>query len=154
MVPGTGIILHNRGALFSLDPSSANVIAPNKRPYHTLAPAMVMRGDQLYMVFGSPGSDGQTQTMVQVLNNIVLFGMTPQEAVDAPRYRSFADGTLLLDSGIKPEVRMQLAQHGHKVKLQENPSAELGGAQVIMLMPSGVKMVGADHRREAFGIAY
>lgn len=154
MVPGTGIVLHNRGALFSLDPASVNVIAPHKRPYHTLAPAMVLRDDQLYMVFGTPGSDGQTQTMLQVLNNIVLFGMTPQEAVDAPRWRSYADGTLLLDNGITPDVRGQLAQRGHKVKVQETPSAELGGAQVILLLSNGAKMVGADHRREAFGIAW
>ena len=154
MVPGTGIILHDRGALFSLDPASPNVIAPNKRPYHTLAPGMVLRGDELYMVFGSPGSDGQTQTMLQVLNNIIMFGMTPQEAVDAPRYRSYPDGTLLLDSGIAPAARAQLMQQGYKVKVQEKPSAELGGAQVILLLPSGVKMVGADHRREGFGIAY
>ncbi|HEX6558514.1 MAG TPA: gamma-glutamyltransferase [Longimicrobiales bacterium] len=154
MIPGTGIVLHNRGALFSLDPASVNVIAPHKRPYHTLAPGMVLRGDQLYMVFGSPGSDGQTQTMVQVLNNITLFGMTPQEAVDAPRYRSYADGTLLVDAGIAADVRAGLAQRGHNVKVQERPSAELGGAQVILILPSGAKMVGADHRREAFGIAW
>lgn len=154
MVPGTGIILHNRGALFTLDEKHVNVIAPNKRPYHTLAPGMVLRGNDLMMVFGTPGSDGQTQTMLQVLNNIALFHMTPQEAVDAPRYRSFANGTLLLDAGIPESVRAQLAQRGHHVKVQETPSAELGGAQVILLLPDGVKMVGADHRREAFGIAW
>lgn len=154
LVPGTGIVLHNRGALFSLDATSVNVVAPHKRPYHTLAPGMVLRDDQLYMVFGSPGSDGQTQTMLQVLNNIALFHMTPQEAVDAPRYRSYMDGTLLLDVGISAGVRAELAQRGHKVKVQETPSAELGGAQVILLLPSGVRMVGADHRREAMGIAW
>ena len=154
MVPGTGIVLHNRGSLFSLDPSSVNVIAPNKRPYHTLAPGMVLRSDNLYMVFGSPGSDGQTQTMIQVLNNIAMFGMTPQEAVDAPRYRSYPDGTLLLDAGIDARVRAQLTQRGHRVKVQEAASAELGGAQVILLLPSGALMVGADHRREAHGIAW
>jgi gamma-glutamyltranspeptidase/glutathione hydrolase len=115
---------------------------------------MVLRDDDLYMVFGSPGSDGQTQTMLQVLNNIHLFGMTPQEAVDAPRYRSYGDGTLLLDAGIGEAVRAGLARHGHRVRVQPVPSAELGGAQVIMVLRSGAKMVGADHRREAFGIAW
>lgn len=154
MVPGTGIILHSRGALFTLDEKHVNIIAPNKRPYHTLAPGMVLRGNELYMVFGSPGSDGQTQTMLQVLNNISLFDMTPQEAVDAPRYRSYGNGMLLLDAGIGEAVRVQLLQRGHHVKVQATPSGELGGAQVIMLLPGGVKLVGADHRREAFGIAW
>lgn len=155
MVPGTGIVLHNRGALFSLDPAHVNVIAPGKRTYHTLAPGMVLRADNsLMMVFGSPGSDGQTQTMMQVLNNIYLFGMTPQQAVDAPRYRSYPDGTLLLDAGVPAEAREELARRGHHVRVQPNPSAELGGAQVIVVTSAGVKWIGADHRREAYGVAY
>lgn len=154
LVPGTGIVLHNRGALFSLDDRHVNVIAPNKRPYHTLAPAMALRGDNLFMVFGSPGSDGQTQTMLQVLNNIIMYGMTPQEAVDAPRYRSYADGRLLLDADIDAATQRELARRGHGVRVQATPSAELGGAQVIMILPAGVLMTGADHRREAFGIAW
>lgn len=154
MVPGTGIILHNRGALFSLDERHVNVIAPNKRPYHTLAPAMVLQDGNLSMVLGSPGSDGQTQTLLQVLNNIHLFGMTPQEAVDAPRYRSYPDGTLRLDVSISPATRSQLAGTGHRVVVQDTPSAEMGGAQVIMLLRSGARLAGADHRREAFGIAW
>ena len=155
MLPGTGVVLHNRGALFTLDPNHVNVIAPGKRTYHTLAPGMVLRRDNsLMMVFGSPGSDGQTQTMLQVLNNIYLFGMTPQQAVDAPRYRSYPDGSLLLDAGVPEDVRAELAARGHQVRVQPTPSAELGGAQVILMMPSGVKWVGADHRREAYGIAH
>lgn len=154
MVPGTGIVLHNRGALFTLDEAHVNVVAPNKRPYHTLAPALVTRGDELYMVFGTPGSDGQTQTLVQVLNNVALFGMTPQEAVDAPRYRSYADGVLRLDADIGTATIDELARRGHQVVVQDAPSAEMGGAQVILLLPSGARMIGADHRREAFGIAW
>jgi gamma-glutamyltranspeptidase/glutathione hydrolase len=155
MVPGTGIVLHNRGALFSLNPAHVNVIAPGKRTYHTLAPGMVLRKDNsLMMTFGTPGSDGQTQTMLQVLNNIYLFGMTPQQAVDAPRYRSYADGGLLLDAGVPVETREALARRGHAVRLQALPSGELGGAQVIVVLPSGVKWAGADHRREAYAVAY
>jgi gamma-glutamyltranspeptidase / glutathione hydrolase len=155
MVPGTGIVLHNRGALFSLDPSHVNVIAPGKRTYHTLAPGMVLRRDgSLFMTFGTPGSDGQTQTMLQVLNNIYLFGMTPQQAVDAPRYRSYDNGRLLVDAGISADVRAALEARGHQVRVQATPSAELGGAQAIVVLPSGVKWIGADHRREAYGIAY
>lgn len=154
MVAGTGIVLHNRGALFSLDPRHVNVIAPGKRTYHTLAPGMVLRRDNsLMMAFGTPGADGQTQTMLQVLNNIYLFGMTPQQAVDAPRYRSL-DNSLLLDAAIGESVQKALTARGHNVRMQPTPSAELGGAQVIMVLPSGVRWVGADHRREAYGLAW
>jgi gamma-glutamyltranspeptidase/glutathione hydrolase len=155
MVPGTGIVLHNRGASFSLDPAHINVIAPGKRTYHTLSPAMALRKDNsLMMAFATPGADGQTQTLLQVLNNIYLFGMTPQQAVDAPRYRSLPDGRLLLDASISEDAQNGLLQRGHNVQRLPGPSAELGGAQVILVSPAGVMWVGADHRREAYGLAY
>jgi gamma-glutamyltranspeptidase len=155
MLPGTGIILHNRGAQFSLDPGHANVVAPRKRPYHTLAPAMVLNGDgSLFMVLGTPGSDGQTQTQLQVFNNLVLFGMTPQRAVEAPRWRSWADGSLQMEDGVPADVRARLAGLGHAVRVLPGLSSDLGGAQVIVVWPSGVRAVGADPRREAYGIAW
>jgi gamma-glutamyltranspeptidase/glutathione hydrolase len=155
MVPGTGIILHNRGGLFSLDENHVNALAPGKRTYHTLAPAMALRADgSLYMVFGTPGSDGQTQTLVQVFNNIALFGMTAQEAVEAPRWRSWEDGRLQIDIGVPQSSRDGLAALGHQLELQESPSADLGGAQVIVITLAGAKAVGADPRREAYGIAW
>jgi gamma-glutamyltranspeptidase/glutathione hydrolase len=155
MVPGTGIVLHNRGGLFSLDADHVNVIAPGKRTYHTLAPAMALYPDNsLFMLFGTPGSDGQTQTQLQVFNNIVLFGMTPQRAVEAPRWRSYDDGSLRIEDGIPAEVLERLRQLGHDVRVQAGRSSELGGAQVIMISPLGARVVGADPRREAYGIAW
>ena len=155
MVPGTGIVLHNRGALFSLDPAHANVIAPRKRPYHTLSPHMVLRADgSLYMAIGTPGGDGQTQTIAQVLNNILLFGHTPQQAVEAPRWRSFEDGRLGVEPGIADSVRLSLERLGHRVALMR-PGSAFGGAQVILVQPaSGAKVTGADPRREAYAIAW
>lgn len=155
MVPGTGIVLHNRGSLFTLEADHANVLAPGKRTYHTLAPSMALREDgSLYMVFGTPGGDGQTQTLLQVFNNIALFGMTPQRAVEAPRWRSLPDGTLQVEPGIPEAVRIRLTELGHQLQLQEGPSASLGGAQVILITPEGVRALGADPRREAYGIAW
>jgi gamma-glutamyltranspeptidase/glutathione hydrolase len=155
MVPGTGIVLHNRGASFSLDESHANVLAPRKRPYHTLAPAMALYPDNsLFMVLGTPGADGQTQTQLQVFNNIVLFGFTPQRAVEAPRWRSFADNSLLIEDALPAAVREQLARMGHTVRVRTGLSSDLGGAQVILVTPAGIRSVGADPRREAFGIAW
>jgi gamma-glutamyltranspeptidase / glutathione hydrolase len=155
MVPGTGIVLHNRGASFSLDPAHVNVVAPRKRTYHTLSPALALRADgSLFMVLGTPGADGQTQTQLQVFNNIVLFGMTPQQAVEAPRWRSWPDGVLQVEEGIDGTVRDRLGQLGHRLRVQPGMSSELGGAQLILVLPSGVRAVGADPRREAYGIAW
>jgi len=153
MVPGTGITLHNRGSLYSLDSSHPNIVAPGKRPYHTLSPAMVLSPDRsLHMVVGTPGGDGQTQTITQVIQNVMTFGMTPQQAVEAPRWRSYGQ-RLGVEPGIPEAVRSALAARGHNVVVQQ-PSAEFGGIQAILILPNGSKMVGSDFRREAYGIAW
>ncbi len=154
MVPGTGITLHNRGALYELDSTHANVIAPGKRPYHTLCPAMVLRPDRsLMMVVGTPGGDGQTQTLVQVITNVMQFGMTPQQAVEAARWRWYGRDRLGVEPGVPAEVRDALTKRGHQVAVQE-PSEEFGGAQMFLLTPSGGRVAGADPRREAYAIAW
>jgi gamma-glutamyltranspeptidase / glutathione hydrolase len=155
MVPGTGILLHNRGSSFSLDASHVNVVAPDKRPYHTLSPAMVLDSTGVpFFAMASPGGDGQTQTLTQVLYNIVLFKMNPQAAVEAPRWRSHEDLVLALEPGISDDVRKELARRGHTVVVHP-PSEEYGGAQVVLIHPvSHAKITGADERREAFSIAW
>lgn len=155
MVPGTGITLHNRGALFSLDPVHPNIVAPGKRPFHTLSPAMVMNPDgTLFMVLGSPGGDGQPQTLVQLLNNVMVFGMTPQRAVEAPRFRAYQNGRLSIEPGVADSVLAGLRGRGHSVTIRE-PGAEFGGSQMIMVHPvSKARITGADARREAYGIAW
>lgn len=155
MVPGTGIVLHNRGSLYSLDPAHPNIIAPGKRPFHTLSPAMVLNADNsLAMVLGSPGGDGQPQTLSQVLNNVLRFGMTPQQAVEAPRWRIYGAGRLGVEPGVAADVRTALIRRGHQVAIQP-PSAEFGGAQMIVVHPgSRALLVGSDFRREAFGTAW
>jgi gamma-glutamyltranspeptidase/glutathione hydrolase len=152
-VPGTGIILHNRGSLYKLDPRHPNVIAPGKRPFHTLSPAMMLNPDgSLAAVFGTPGGDGQPQTLIQILNNVLLFNMSAQQAVEAPRWRAF--GTRVgIETGIGTAVRDSLIARGHRVTIQP-PSADFGGAQMIRILPSGARQVGSDFRREAYGIAW
>jgi gamma-glutamyltranspeptidase/glutathione hydrolase len=154
MVPGTGITLHNRGALYVLDPKHPQVIAPGKRPFHTLAPSMVLHSDgSPFMVLGSPGGDGQPQTNVQVLNNIVLFGMNPQAAIEAQRLQ--ANGLRAdVEIGMFSDGGASLRAKGLTVREQQ-PSAAFGGASAIMIHPvSKARMVGSDFRREAFGIAW
>ncbi|MGH7677905.1 MAG: gamma-glutamyltransferase [Gemmatimonadaceae bacterium] len=154
MVPGTGITLHNRGALYVLDPAHPQIIAPGKRPFHTLAPSMVLNPDgSLFAVLGSPGGDGQPQTNVQVLNNIVLFGMQPQAAIEAQRLQ--ANGLRAdVEVGMFKDGGASLQAKGLTVREQQ-PSAAFGGASAIMIHPvSKARMVGSDFRREAFGIAW
>ncbi len=155
MVPGTGITLQNRGSLFSLDPSHPNIIAPGKRPFHTLSPAMALNDDgSLFATFGTPGGDGQPQTLIQILNNVLLFGMTPQQAVEAPRWRVFGNGRLGVEPGLTDAVRAELTRRGQRVSI-EQPSADFGGAQMIVIDPrSKARMIGSDYRREAYGIAW
>ncbi|MBK8249975.1 MAG: gamma-glutamyltransferase [Gemmatimonadetes bacterium] len=155
MVPGTGIVLHNRGSLYELDPSHPNIIAPGKRPFHTLSPAMVLNADgSVAMVLGTPGGDGQPQTLMQILNNVLRFGMTPQQAVEASRWRVYGVGRLGVEPGIEEGVRKALMARGHQVQVQP-PSAEFGGAQMIYVHPKSKTLwVGSDFRREAFGLAW
>ena len=155
MVPGTGIVLHNRGSLYSLDASHPNVVAPGKRPFHTLSPAMALNDDgSLFASFGTPGGDGQPQTLIQILNNVLRFGMTPQQAVEAPRWRVYGAGRLGVEPGLSAEVSAELTRRGQRVTVQP-PSAEFGGAQMIVIDPrSKVRMVGSDYRREAYGLVW
>jgi gamma-glutamyltranspeptidase/glutathione hydrolase len=155
VVPGTGVVLQNRGSLFRFDESHPNVFAPGRRPYHTLAPGMALRDGNPWLAFGTPGGDGQTHTHVQVLNNVLLFGMTPQEAIDAPRLRRLPDGSLAIEDRVSQEVRDALSERGYVVRARSGWTAEFGGAQAILIDPeSGMKRAGADRRREGWALAY
>ncbi len=155
VVPGAGIVLHNRGSLFRFDESHPNVFAPGRRPYHTLAPVMALREGKPWLAFGTPGGDGQTHTHVQVLNNVLLFGMTPQEAIDAPRIRRLPDGSLAIEDRVAQDVRDALAARGYVVYARTGWTAEFGGAQAILIDgETGMKRAGADRRREGWALAY
>src|SRR5205085_11987342 len=84
----TGVMLHNRGSYFSLDARHVNYLQPGKRTMHTLTPAMVMRGGTPYMALGTMGGDAQPQIHAQLLSAMLDFGMNPQQAIAAPRWRS------------------------------------------------------------------
>ncbi len=161
MADGTGIMLQNRGAYFSLQPSHPNRIAPNKRTFHTLIPGMAFRDGRPWLVFGTMGADGQPQTHVQVLTNMIDFGMNVQEAIEAPRWLSgrFVLGdppdVLNLEARFADAVLADLEARGHQVRRLEAWAEVMGHAQAIEVDPSsGVLAGGADPRGDGAAIGW
>lgn len=153
VVPGTGICLQNRGANFSLDPQSPNALAPNKRPYHTIIPAMAFKNNVPWLSFGVMGGFMQPQGHVQVLLNQTDFGMDPQHALDAPRVRVYGDGSIALENAFDNDTRLEMQSRGHK--LVQADTDEFGGGQIILLDPeTGALAAGSDPRKDGCAIGY
>ena len=153
MVPQSGMMLHNRGRGFSMDPSHPNRLEPRKRPYHTLHPAMVLKSGRPHLMLGTPGADGQTQTNMQLLTALIDFQAQAQGAVDAPRWRSQPDGSLWMENRFPTDTVRELAEKGHVIKKVDSFAADMGSAQVILIdRDRGVIMGGADCRRQAYGL--
>ena len=153
--PETGVVLHNRGSLFVLLEGHPNRIAPGKRPFHTLTPLLAHRDGRLAFTVGTPGGDSQTESLFQIVNNLLLFGMTPQEAVEAARYRVGSGLQLSIEDRIDPRVRAELESRGHRLLVIHGWTATFGGAQMIFVHPeSGTLAAAADPRREAYALAY
>ena len=153
--PETGVMLHNRGALFNLRPDHPNVIAPGKRPYHTLTPMMALGPDGGFaFTLGTPGGDSQPQSLLQIVNNLAIFGMTPQAAIEAPRFRSYGGLRIDFEDRIGAAVLARLESLGHDPSVVHGWTATFGGAQMIYRDPAGTLAVGSDPRREAYGLAW
>ena len=151
--PETGVLLHNRGSLYTLEDGHPNQVAPGKRPFHTLSPLMALRGGELAFTLGTPGGDSQPQSLLQIVNNLLLFGMTPQEAIEAPRYR--AEGRTSIEHRVRASVRAELAAMGHELRVVEGWTATFGGAQMIYVEPGFRTLtVASDPRREAYSLAW
>ncbi|MFN0180937.1 MAG: gamma-glutamyltransferase [Gemmatimonadales bacterium] len=134
VVPGTGIMLQNRGAGFVLTEGHPNRLAPGKRPFHTIIPAFVTRGGQPWLAYGVMGGDVQPQGHVQVFLNLVEFGMDPQEAIDAPRFRHLA-GTTVAVERLPDSVATALTLLGHQVL--DPADVTFGGGQAIIKLARG-----------------
>ncbi len=147
----TGIVLHDRGSLFSLTAGHPNQLAPGKRPFHTLVPAMVLKNGTPWLSFGVMGGDMQAQGHVQVLANLIDFGMNVQEAGEAPRFRHTAQG-LALESAFSADARAGLTARGHH--LIESRGV-WGGFQGIMIDPrTRVLMAGSDPRKDGMAAGW
>jgi gamma-glutamyltranspeptidase/glutathione hydrolase len=151
VAPGTGFVLQNRGAGFTLEEGHPNRIAPRKRPFHTLIPGFLTRNGEPRMAFGVMGGSMQPQGHVQLLLNLLVFGMDPQAAVDAPRFRSYDGNRLALESPIPDGVRAALEALGHS--LMDESGVAFGGAQLVMRLDRGWAAA-SDPRKDGMAAGY
>jgi gamma-glutamyltranspeptidase/glutathione hydrolase len=155
VVPGTGFVLHNRGAGFTLTPGLPNTVAPGKRPFHTLIPGFVTRTvngrEQAFMSFGLMGGGVQAQGHVQFLLNYFVFGMDLQAAIDAPRFRHYDGQRVALEAPFDDAVRAALTALGHVII--DQPPVAFGGAQAIVRQPKGFA-AGSDPRKDGMAVGY
>jgi gamma-glutamyltranspeptidase/glutathione hydrolase len=151
----TGIVLQNRGAGFVLDPAHPNVIAPHKRPYHTIIPCLVTHAGRLWASFGVMGGFMQPQGHVQMLVNMLDFGMNPQEALDAPRFeliRPYQEPrAVATEYGADTERALQAL--GHQIAERESQFG-FGGGQIIVVDEDGIRHGGSDPRKDGAVVAY
>jgi gamma-glutamyltranspeptidase/glutathione hydrolase len=132
-VRGMGFVLQDRGALFSLDPSHPNVLAPRKRPFHTIIPAFMEHGDQ-HIGFGIMGGANQPLAHAQFVSNIVDYGMNIQAALENARFTVSGQRgcNIRIESRVKAEVREKLSAMGHKLEVQGEYSTAMGRGQAVL----------------------
>jgi gamma-glutamyltranspeptidase/glutathione hydrolase len=165
IVPGTGLAVSSRGSQSWLEPEHPSAVAPGRRPRLTPNPAMLFREGRLVMPFGTPGGDVQTQAMLQVLLNVVVFGQAPQAAVEAPRFatQSFPDsfwphryfpGRLTLEGRIADSTATALADRGHRVERWPDWEWRAGAVCLVRVDEAGVRWGAADPRRDSYAVAW
>jgi gamma-glutamyltranspeptidase/glutathione hydrolase len=151
---GTGFVLHNRGALFNLDPASPDVIAGHKRPLHTIIPAF-MEKDQTRIAFGIMSGWNQAQAHAQFVSHVVDFGQNIQAALETARFTkpSFGGCDVLIENRLPGNARAELEAKGHKLILHNGFSDAFGGGQAVMRdSASGVNYGASDPRKDGAAI--
>jgi gamma-glutamyltranspeptidase/glutathione hydrolase len=154
LVPkGAGFMLHNRGALFTLEPDRPNTLGPRKRPLHTIIPSF-MEKDGVRIGFGIMGGWNQAQAHAQFVANVADFGMTIQEALEAGRFtKGSFDGCDLEMEPLVPEpVRAELTRRGHQIEVAPSRSGIFGFGQAVMSNPSGVHFGASEPRHDGAAI--
>jgi len=133
LVKGMGFHLHNRGGLFDLDPALPNALAPHKRPFHTIIPGFMEKGN-LHIGFGIMGGLNQAQAHAQFVSNVVDHAMNLQAALEAPRFTKMTFGgcDLLMEDRVPAGTREELARKGHLIEVLGDYSTQVGGGQAIM----------------------
>jgi gamma-glutamyltranspeptidase/glutathione hydrolase len=149
-VRGMGFVLQDRGGLFSLDPASPNVLAPHKRPFHTIIPAFMERGDQ-HIGFGIMGGANQPLAHAQFVSNFVDYGMNIQAALENARFTVSGKGgcDIVIESRVKPEVLQRLSGMGHQMEIKGDFSSRMGRGQAVLHdSKTGVNFGGSDPRAD------
>ena len=174
VVPGTGVSLQNRASLFALDPGHPNALAPGKRPYQTIIPALTVHtagehAGALHASFGVMGGYMQPQGHFQMLVNLLDLGLSPQEALDAPRWQlagagageegfgaGEAGGAVLVEEGFDFALLAELARRGHRLTPVDGwERGAFGGGQIILRDPAtGVLIGGSDPRKDGAAVGW
>ena len=147
VVPGTGIALHNRGCNFSLDPAHDNVLAPGKKPYHTIIPGFLTRNGEAVGPFGVMGAFVQPQGHLQMVMNTVDFGLNPQAALDAPRWQWTQGKTIEVEHSFPEAVAEALGRKGHHIQRPVG-NLTMGRGQIIWRDEHGVLAGGTEPRAD------
>jgi gamma-glutamyltranspeptidase/glutathione hydrolase len=159
VAPGTGVALQNRGALFSLDPAHPNRLEPDKRPYHTIIPALATQGNGLWACFGVMGGFMQPQGHLQVLVNLLDLALLPQDALDAPRW-CLLDGEpgdlVAVEAGAGAALIAALRAKGHAVEVKRGLERMLFGAGQVIRRDagSGILTAGSEPRRDGCALGW
>ncbi|OXM14810.1 gamma-glutamyltransferase [Paenibacillus herberti] len=156
----TGVLLQNRGSFFSLDKNHVNDLEPKKRTFHTLNPAMLMKDGKPYMLYGTQGGEGQPQTQASLVTRYVDFGLSVQDAIEAPRWlhgRNWGESVngLRMEGRIPQSVMDELVRRGHPVKKIDDYTDQVGQSGMVVIDPNtNVKFAGADPRGEGAALGY
>jgi len=155
----TGFLLNNQMDDFSPDPSSPNAPAPHKQPVSSMGPLILFKKDKTYLVLGSPGGTRIFSSLTQIILNIIEFGMSLDEAIEAPRFFTFSSQgkarTLSVESRIPSPTLESLKKKGHDVKVRKAYDKYFGGAQgILILQKERLLLGGADSRRDGHGVGY
>lgn len=158
--PGTGFCLQNRGRHFSLDPRHPNVLAPGKRPFHTLMASLTTQDDHPVMAFATMGGNGQAMFHLQVLTNVFDYGLDIQEAIERPRFLigSFLpdepEETIRLERRVAADVIAELQRRGHRITPVDELFYRVGQAHGLRISADGVLSGGADPRGDGLALGY
>ena len=161
VVPGTGVSLQNRGHGFSLDPSSPNVVAGGKRPFHTIIPGFLTRSDGTRQVpqmsFGVMGGNMQPQGHLQTLVRMLTYGQQPQAACDAPRWKVGTGLSVDCEKTMSPELRAALVARGHRIESIPDPYMDFGAGQFIWKLSDNGEdgyVAASDARRDGQAVGF
>ncbi|WP_395138153.1 gamma-glutamyltransferase family protein [Schlegelella aquatica] len=157
VVPGYGVSLHNRGHAFSLDDASPNVVAPGKRPFHTIIPGFLTKDGQPVMSFGVMGANMQPQGHVQTLVRMIDHAQNPQAACDAPRWRFNQGLSLNVESTMAPGLVEALAARGHCLEVIQDSYQDFGAGQFIWRLGDPARegyVAASDPRRDGQAVGW